>query len=83
MLNYWYKLSMGKIPVSKVAELRKRAELTQRELAIALGVTETTIRNWERGRNSVEWFERVAKLCETLKCKPDDLFELQDVKKQA
>jgi putative transcriptional regulator len=68
---------MGEITVSKVAELRKRLNLTQRELALAVGVTEATIRNWENNRNGVDWFERVAKLCDLLQCSPSDLFEVQ------
>ena len=57
----------------RVAELRKRESLTQLELAQAVGVTESTISNWEKGRNSLVWFERVAKLCKKLNCTPEDL----------
>jgi len=64
---------MGKVPVSKVSELRKRVGLTQRQLADAVGVTESTISNWEQGRNSLDWLERVAKLCRALQCTPEEL----------
>jgi putative transcriptional regulator len=67
-------LFMGKIPMSRVAELRKKLDLTQRQLAEAVGVTETTIRNWENNRSGIEWFERVAKLCKALNCNPKELF---------
>lgn len=70
---------MGKIPVSRVAELRKRARLTQRQLAIRLDVTESTIANWEQGRNAITWFERVALLCEALNCSPNELFGYVEV----
>jgi transcriptional regulator with XRE-family HTH domain len=60
--------------VSKVADLRERAGLTQRQLAIALDVTESTIANWERGRNGLKWFKMVADLCKALGCSPNDLF---------
>jgi len=60
--------------VSRVAELRKKLALTQRELADLVGVTETTIRNWENNRSGVEWFERIAKLCGALQCNPKELF---------
>jgi transcriptional regulator with XRE-family HTH domain len=70
---------MGEIPVSKVAELRTRKGLTQRQLADCVGVTESTVRNWERNRNGVEWFERVAKLCESLDCTPNDLFGYKEL----
>ena len=59
--------------MSKVAELRKQASLTQLQLAQAVGVTESTISNWESGRNALVWFERIAKLCATLNCAPSDL----------
>ena len=66
---------MGKVPVSKVAELRKLVGLTQRQLADQVGVTESTISNWEQGRNSLVWLERVAKLCRALNCTPDQLID--------
>jgi transcriptional regulator with XRE-family HTH domain len=66
---------MGEIPVSRVAELRKKVEITQRQLAEKVGVTETTVRNWENNRSGVEWFERVSKLCNALECSPNELFQ--------
>ncbi|MBD2211889.1 helix-turn-helix transcriptional regulator [Nostoc linckia FACHB-104] len=70
---------MGEILVSRVAELRKRSDLTQRELANLIGVTETTVRNWENNRSGVEWFERIAKLCTALNCTPNELFGYEKV----
>lgn len=70
---------MGEIPVSCVAELRKRLDLTQRQLADLVGVTETTVRNWENNRSGVEWFERIAKLCDALQCTPSDLFKYKKI----
>lgn len=70
---------MGEIAVSKVADLRKRAGITQRELAAALGVTEATVRNWENNRSNAELFVRFAKLCDTLHCAPRDLYEMKEV----
>ncbi len=69
---------MGKITVSKVAELRRELGLTQRQLADAVGVTESTISNWEKNRNGIEWFERIARLCKTLKCEPSQLIDYID-----
>lgn len=65
---------MGKFLVPKIKELRENNGLSQRRLAQALDVTENTIANWENGRTGLEWFERVAKLCEVLNCTPNQLF---------
>lgn len=59
--------------MSKIAELREGVGLTQRELADKVQVTESTIRNYEKGRSALSWIERVARLCEALKCQPHDL----------
>lgn len=69
---------MGDIPMSRVADLRKAKALTQRELADLVGVTETTVRNWENNRSGIDWFERVARLCQALDCSPDQLIKYVD-----
>jgi len=61
--------------MSKIAELRKKKNLTQREFAIQLGISETTIRNWEHNREGVNMFERVASICNVLECSVYDLVE--------
>jgi len=78
-LIYWYETYMGEIPVSQVAVLRERAGLTQRQLADAVGVTESTIRNLERNRNGVDQVERVVKLCSALNCQAKDLITYKSV----
>jgi transcriptional regulator with XRE-family HTH domain len=58
--------------------VRKRREslgLTQEQLAKIMRVDPSTIRNWEAGRSGEEWFEKVARLCDALKCDPWDLLE--------
>ena len=60
--------------------LRERRNLTQKELADLVGVSLTTIRNWENGRSGTEWFQRVGKLCSTLGCAPEQLVGDADVK---
>jgi putative transcriptional regulator len=74
---------MGKVPVSKIAELREKVGLTQRELALKVGVTETTIRNYEKGRSVLEWIERVIRLCEALDCEPEQLIDYLDIEATA
>jgi transcriptional regulator with XRE-family HTH domain len=73
---------MGEIYVSKVAFLRKRKELTQRQLADLIGVDPSTIRNWERDRGGIETFVKIAKLCKVLECNIDELFEAKDLLKE-
>ncbi|MCU0569243.1 MAG: helix-turn-helix domain-containing protein [Oculatellaceae cyanobacterium Prado106] len=63
--------------ISKIAGLRERAGLTQRELSQVIGVTETTIANWERGRSGLEWIDRLIKLCKTLDCELTDLIDYE------
>lgn len=70
---------MGEIYVSKVAELRKQKNLTQRQLADLVGVDPSTVRNWERDRDGTKTFAKIAKLCEVLNCSPSDLFAVEDV----
>jgi transcriptional regulator with XRE-family HTH domain len=64
--------------VSKIADLREAAGITQRELALQVGVTETTIANWERGRSGLDWIDRLIKLCKTLNCSLEDLVAYED-----
>lgn len=61
--------------IPRIAELREKAGLTQLELSRRLGVTETTIQNWEKGRAGLEQIERLIKLCEALACDIKDLIE--------
>jgi len=67
--------------VSRLALLREEIKLTQLELAQLLDITENTIANWERGRGGIEWFVRIAKLCQIFQCLPEDLFEYVEVDK--
>ncbi|MBN4004761.1 helix-turn-helix transcriptional regulator [Nostoc sp. LPT] len=41
---------MAQKPLSPLMRLRTLRHITQKELADALGVTENTVANWERGR---------------------------------
>ncbi|NJO78663.1 MAG: helix-turn-helix transcriptional regulator [Cyanobacteria bacterium RM1_2_2] len=58
----------------KFVDLRKRAGVTQKELATTLGVTDHTVRNWEKGREQPRLFIwQVKALCQKLQCSLDDL----------
>jgi DNA-binding XRE family transcriptional regulator len=54
--------------VSNLAVHRQRVGMTQRELAIALDMTEVTVQNWERGRVGAMQIQRVVGLCRLLDC---------------
>lgn len=73
-LLFVYKSSMGEI-VPTISRIREQKGLTQRQLADAVGVTETTIANWEHGRSGSEWFVRIHRLCEILGVDPGDLYD--------
>lgn len=70
---------MGENYVSKIAKLREEKGLTQRQIAERLGVDVSTVRNWEKSRDGVKMFVRVARLCDLFGCQPKDLFEEEQV----
>ena len=74
-----YSFAMGKITVSKIKELRERKGMTQSDLAVAVGKTETTVRNWEHGRTGMDWIKAVVDLCNALECSPEELISDEDV----
>lgn len=59
----------------RIAMLRERAGLTQLELSRLVGVTESTIQNWESGRTGSDHIERIVKFCKALDCQVEDLIE--------
>lgn len=65
--------------MSRIGKLREEKGLTQRQIAETLGVDVSTVRNWEKSREGVKMFVRVAKLCELFDCQPVDLFEEEEV----
>ena len=60
--------------ITNLAQLRERAKLTQVELARELGVTDHTIRNWEKGRSYPRLtIVEIQTLCSILNCSQDEL----------
>lgn len=57
----------------RVKHYRELAEMTQAELASAIGKSWRSVQQWEAG---TVWpnAETVVSLCETLRCTPNDLF---------
>ncbi len=58
-----------------IEALRRQKGLTQSQVAKALDIDVSTVRNWEKGRDGTKMFVRVAKLCDLFNCKPSDLYE--------
>ncbi len=59
----------------RIASLREKAGITQLELSRLVGVTESTIQNWESGRTGTDQIERVIRFCKALGCGVEDLIE--------
>lgn len=62
-------------PKPRIALLRERAGLTQLELSRLVGVTESTVQNWESGRTGTDHIERIVRFCKALNCQVEDLIE--------
>ncbi|MGF1674185.1 MAG: helix-turn-helix transcriptional regulator [Rivularia sp. (in: cyanobacteria)] len=66
---------MKRKPKPRIAFLREKAGLTQLELSRLVGVTESTIQNWESGRTGIDHIQRIVKFCKALDCQVEDLIE--------
>lgn len=64
---------------SRIQEFRELSGLTQRDLAEAVGVSEATIANWEKGRSSIDMIDKLIRLCSVLRCRLEDLVEREDL----
>ncbi|WP_420805868.1 helix-turn-helix transcriptional regulator [Neosynechococcus sphagnicola] len=59
---------------SPLMRLRSLAELTQQQLADVVGVSETTVRNWEKGRSTPTLaIDQLRRFCYALGVKPKNL----------
>lgn len=63
---------------SNIAHLRKKAGLTQAQLAVLIGVTSNTIQNWEKD-SGLDQIEKYIKLCKILRCNLSDLIDYVQV----
>ncbi len=64
-----------------LAKLRERSSLTQMKLAVALGVSITTISEWENGKKEPR-LKHVRRLIEVLGCTFEELCEAFDQAKR-
>jgi DNA-binding Xre family transcriptional regulator len=55
-----------------------RGKLTQREVSLATGLSQKTLSALETGSSKGIDFATLAKLCQFLKCAPNDLLSLED-----
>jgi DNA-binding XRE family transcriptional regulator len=59
---------------SNLVKIRERLDLTQKEVADALGVTEQTVRNWEHGRAVPKLtIPQMKALCRLLQCSLEEV----------
>ena len=71
---FYDKMQEDELKRSPLVPLRERAGLTQEALAAKLGVTDHTVRNWEKGRAEPRLTIRQVKiLCAALKCTLEEL----------
>lgn len=69
--------------VNMIAELRKQAKRTQREVADALGITDTSVRRWEYGTAKPKLsFSQTLALCRVLNCSLEQLVESENSDRQ-
>lgn len=58
--------------MNKVKELRVKAGLQQKALALMIGVAQPTVSEWENQKKDPSG-ERLEKLCQLFNCNPEDL----------
>ncbi len=63
----------------RIVSLRKQHNLSQRDIAYALGITDQTVSNWEQGRSEPRLtIRQVVLLCRILDCSLTDLDDGED-----
>jgi transcriptional regulator with XRE-family HTH domain len=64
----------------RIVSLRKQRNLSQRDIAQALGITDQTVSNWEQGRSEPRLtIRQVVLLCRILDCSLTDLDDGEDL----
>jgi transcriptional regulator with XRE-family HTH domain len=63
----------------RIVSLRKQRNLSQRDIAQALGITDQTVSNWEQGRSEPRLtIRQVILLCRILNCSLTDLDDREE-----
>ncbi len=69
----------GNIKDMDMEALRERAGLTRAEVADRLGISETSVRNWETGRTEPTMTpQKYLEILDILKCTPEELAVASD-----
>lgn len=72
-MNKLYEKEEKELLQISLASARVNAEMTQDEVARAMGVSKTTIVNWEKGR-IIPGIPELSMLCEIYKIPKDNIF---------
>lgn len=62
--------------LNRIKEVREAANMSQMELAKAIGVTNAAVSQWESGINKPK-YEAVMRMAYTLNCRPEDLVPVE------
>ncbi|RPF41890.1 DNA-binding XRE family transcriptional regulator [Hydrogenoanaerobacterium saccharovorans] len=65
--------------MANIEKLRRKAKLSQMQLATAMGVTQGTVSQWETGEIKPR-ANKLIELAKILNCSIDELFATEDVK---
>ena len=72
-------IGTGNIKSMDMEALRERAGLTRAEVAKQLGISETSVRNWETGRTEPTMTpQKYLETLDILKCSPEELAVASD-----
>ena len=59
-------------PRHRIRRLRRARGMSQKELAVAVGLKHTAVNKWEAGTNE-GWRLRLDRLCRALRCEPEEI----------
>ena len=64
--------------VLRLKEFRIKADMSQREIAVALNISQPYYWSWEQGQSMPD-AKQILQLCEIFNCTPNDLFGIKGV----
>ena len=63
---------------ARIREYRERLNISQKELAARLGVSNARVSNWEQGINRPD-VDTLSDLCQTLEISPNELLNVEQI----